>query len=128
MVTKTITVHVSSNNDKGGVLSVRVTPWRVHLDNKDVIEWQFGEGKAKNDIAWFRVEQTDPSKPWPFKPPLPPDASYTAFAPNGTVTATKNDGVNPLKDVISYGLTIGFLDDAQQLRTMYIDPDMIVDS
>jgi hypothetical protein len=130
MPTKTIKLHVSSNNNTNGVLNVKVTPWRMHLDAADVVEWELDlNGPASNDILWFRVEQIDRVNAWPFKAPLPPDARYTAFAPNGKVTTMPRDnGANNLKDVVAYGLTIGFNDDTNHLRTMYIDPDMIIDS
>src|SRR5215208_3167216 len=125
MATKTIKLHVSSNNNTNGVLNVKVTPWRMHLDSGDVVEWELdSNGPASNDILWFRVEQIDRVNAWPFKAPLPPDTRYTALAPNGRVTTMPKDNTaNNLKDVVAYGLTIGFRDDNNHLRTMYIDPD-----
>jgi hypothetical protein len=130
MPLKKITLHVSSNNNENGVLNVKVTPWRVRLDSADAVEWSLNAtGPAKNDIDWFRVEQIDQVNPWPFKPPTPPDARYTALtSAGGTVTSPARNTANAIGDVISYGLTIGFKDDQGKLRIMYIDPDMIIDS
>ena len=81
MPPKTIRLHVSANNNVNGVLNVRVTPWRVRLDAGDVVHWELeANGPAANDILWFRVEQIDQVNPWPFNPPQPPDARYTALA------------------------------------------------
>jgi hypothetical protein len=44
------------------------------------------------------------------------------------VTSPPRNTANGIGDVISYGLTIGFRDDNNKLRTMYIDPDMVIDS
>ena len=124
--TKKIKLHVSTNNSVNGVLNVKVTPWRIHLDPRDVLEWELDpNGPASNDILWFRIEQIDQVNPWPFDDPTPPDALYTALAP-GSVTSPPRNNKNPAGDVISYGLTIGFKDDDGNLRTMYIDPDMII--
>jgi hypothetical protein len=61
---------------------------------------------------------------WPFVVE-PPDPSYTGQG--GTVvTATRRAAT--VGAVISYGLTIAFDDDEDNHRTMYIDPDMIIDS
>ena len=130
MPLKKIKLHVSANNNVNGVLNVKVAPWRVHLDPGDVVEWELdATGPANNDILWFRVEQIDQVKPWPFDAPTPPDARYTALASDtGTVISTPRNNDNGVGDVISYGLTIGFKDDNDKLRTMYIDPDMIIDS
>ena len=126
-----IKIHVSSNNASNGVLSVRVTPWRVHLDKDDTATWELDGGQpTKNDILWFRVEQIDSDRPWPFLPPEPPDSIYTGQKSNGyTVTSPKkNNNANPNGAVIRYGLTICFNDDGGRKRIMYIDPDMVIDS
>jgi hypothetical protein len=132
MPPKKIKLHVSANNNVNGVLNVKVTPWRVRLDAGDVVEWELdtpAPGRTNNDILWFRVEQIDQVNPWPFNPPQPPDARYTALASgSGTVTSPPRNTANGIGDVISYGLTIGFRDDNNKLRTMYIDPDMVIDS
>lgn len=131
MATKTIRLHVSANNNTNGVLNVNVSPWRVHLDAGDVLEWELKTtGPAKNDILWFRVEQIDQANPWPFNDPPPPDGRYTALASNANnkVTSKPRNTANNVGDVISYGLTIGFSDDTGKTRIMYIDPDMIIDS
>jgi hypothetical protein len=132
MPPKKIKLHVSANNNVNGVLNVKVTPWRVRLDAGDVVEWELdtpAPGRTNNDILWFRVEQIDQVNPWPFNPPQPPDARYTALASgSGTVTSPPRNTANGIGDVISYGLTIGFRDDNNNLRTMYIDPDMVIDS
>jgi hypothetical protein len=132
MPPKKIKLHVSANNNVNGVLNVKVTPWRVRLDAGDVVEWELdtpAPGRTNNDILWFRVEQIDQVSPWPFNPPQPPDARYTALASgSGTVTSPPRNTANGIGDVISYGLTIGFRDDNNKLRTMYIDPDMVIDS
>ena len=129
MPTKTIRLHVSANNSVVGVLNVRVTPWRVHLDAGDDVEWILDDGGSpKNDIEWFRVEQIDRVKKWPFDVE-PPDPSYTGISSDaGTAIVTSPIKKPGAKDVISYGLTIGFRDDAGALRIMYIDPDMVIDS
>ena len=129
MPTKTIRLHVSANNSVVGVLNVRVTPWRVHLDAGDVARWELDpNGPAKNDIEWFRVEQIDRVKKWPFDVE-PPDPSYTGIRSNtGPAIVTSPPKKPGAEDVISYGLTIGFRDDAGALRIMYIDPDMVIDS
>jgi len=126
---KKINLHVSTNNNVNGVLNVKVSPWRIHLGPGDVVEWQLDPtGPAQNDILWFRVEQIDQAHPWPFNPPTPPDARYTALAANGgIVTSTPRNNDNPKDSVISYALTIAFNDDNGNPRTMYIDPDMIID-
>ena len=126
-----VKLHVSTNNNVNGVLNVKVSPWRVHLDPGDVVQWELdANGPANNDILWFRVEQIDQVNPWPFNPPLPPDALYTAVVSSGsgTVTSPPRNTANGIGDVISYGLTIGFKDGNDKLRTMYIDPDMIIDT
>ena len=130
MANKTVRLHVSSNNNTNGVLNVKVTPWRLHLDKGDVVEWVLDTtGPAKNDILWFRVEQIDQVQAWPFKPPTPPDGRYTALASgSGKVTSTAKDDSIPIKTLTAYGLTIGFADDNGKIRIMYIDPDMIVDT
>ena len=130
MARQTVKIHVSSNNAKGGVLNVKVTPWRLHLNADDYAEWELDTtGPARNDIIWFRVEQIDRVNMWPFLPPAPPDAIYTGTAPSKKATSSARDTTaNKVGDVISYGLTICFKDDAGQLRTMYIDPDMVIDS
>jgi translation initiation factor IF-1 len=132
MPAKKIKLHVSANNNVNGVINVKVTPWRVRLDAGDVVEWELdtpAPGRTNNDILWFRVEQIDQVNPWPFNPPQPPDARYTALASgSGTVTSPPRNTANGIGDVISYGLTIGFRDDNNKLRTMYIDPDMVIDS
>src|SRR3982750_3920456 len=120
MPPKKIKLHVSANNATNGVLNVKVTPWRMHLGPGDVVEWELDTtGPANNDILWFRVEQIDQVNPWPFKAPTPPDALYTSLTSgNGTVTSPARNGANGIGDVISYGLTIGFKDDNDKLRTM----------
>jgi len=129
MPQKPIKLHVSANNNEGGVLKVQVTPWRVHLDAGDVATWELdAHGPAKNDIEWFRVEQIDGVKKWPFDVE-PPDPMYTGInSTTGTGTVTSPPKKPAAMDVISYGLTIGFRDDANNLRIMYIDPDMVIDS
>jgi hypothetical protein len=127
MPPKKIKLHVHSNNAVNGVLNVKVTPWRVHLDAGDVVEWELdATGPNKNDILWFRVEQTDPIHPWPFNV-APPDAIYTAAKP-GKVTTPARNNINTVETVISYGLTIAFQDDEGRQRITYIDPDMIIDT
>jgi hypothetical protein len=129
MPTKTIRLHVAANNAVVGVLSVRVTPWRVHLDAGDKLQWLLDTDGTKNDIEWFRVEEIDRVKKWPFNVE-PPHPSYTGISQAGataTVT-TPVKGPTTTTGVVSYGLTIGFRDDAGELRIMYIDPDMIIDS
>ena len=130
MPPKKIKLHVSANNNTNGVLNVKVAPWRVRLDPGDVVEWELdANGPAANDILWFRVEQIDQVNPWPFNAPPPPDALFTALASGtGKVTSPPRNTANGIGNVISYGLTIGFKDDNDKLRTMYIDPDMIIDS
>lgn len=124
--TKKIKLHVSTNNSLNGVLNVKVTPWRIRLDPGDVLEWELDQnGPAINDILWFRVEQIDQTRPWPFNPPTPPDALYTALAPGSVISPPRNNA-NPPTTVVSYALTIAFLDDNGNTRTMYIDPDMII--
>src|SRR5688572_6929567 len=87
MPVKKIKVHVSGNNQKDGVLNVRVQPWRVRLDTGDVVHWELEtNGPAANDILWFRVEQIDQNHTWPFGTTAaekPPNPAYTAIAPNG---------------------------------------------
>ena len=130
MPTKTIRLHVSANNSTVGVLNVKVTPWRVHVDAGDKIQWVLDTaGTAKNDIEWFRVEQIDRVERWPFNVE-PPNPLYTGLSTGGstaTVT-TPVKGAATAPGVVSYGLTIGFRDDAGDLRIMYIDPDLVVDS
>lgn len=129
MPPKKIKLHVSANNASNGVLNVKVTPWRMHVGKNDVVEWELdtAAGNANNDILWFRVERVD-RKPWPFDVE-PPDPSYTGLkSTTGTVTSPPRNDANSVNDVIAYGLTIGFLDDGGALRTMYIDPDMVIDS
>jgi hypothetical protein len=130
MPPKKIRLHVSANNASNGVLNVKVTPWRMHLNLGDVVEWELDtNGPANNDILWFRVEQIDQANPWPFNAPEPPDARYTSLTSGtNTVTSPARNASSTVGDVISYGLTIGFLDDNRKLRTMYIDPDMVIDS
>jgi translation initiation factor IF-1 len=130
MPAKKIKLHVSANNNVNGVLNVKVTPWRVRLAPGDVVEWELdAAGPSNNDILWFRVEQIDQVNPWPFNAPPPPDARFTALASGGgKVTSPPRNSANGIGDVISYGLTIGFRDDNDKLRTMYIDPDMVIDS
>jgi hypothetical protein len=127
---KKVKLHVSTNNNANGSLRVKVTPWRVRLDSGDVVHWELdATGPAANDILWFRVEQIDQVKPWPFKAPLPPASRYTALASGtGRVTSPLRNTANAVGDVIAYGLTIGFKDGDGKLRTMFIDPDMIIDS
>ena len=128
MPTKTIRLHVSANNSVVGVLNVKVTPWRVHLDANDDVEWILAGGSPKNDIEWFRVEQIDRVKKWPFDV-APPDPLYTGISSAaGPASVTSPVKKPAAADVISYGLTIGFRDDAGALRIMYIDPDMVIDS
>jgi hypothetical protein len=122
---KTIKLHVSANNAVIGVLNVKVTPWRVRVRPGEVVEWKLDtNGPANNDILWFRVERID-RKPWPFDLE-PPHPSYTGLDSNTVISPPRNNA-NPVNAVIAYGLTIGFKDDAGDLRTMYIDPDMIID-
>jgi len=132
MPPKKIKLHVSANNASNGVLNVKVTPWRVHLDPGDIVHWELDvTGPANNDIQWFRIEQIDQLRPWPFDAPEPPDPLYTALATgsgSGTVISPPINNHNGAGAVISYGLTIGFIDDNRRKRTMYIDPDMIIDS
>ena len=129
MPEKKIKLHVSSNNNSNGVLRVQVTPWRVHIDHNDTVEWELEtNGPAANDILWFRVEQIDRAHAWPFEAPLPPDGRYTAVLPTKKVTSTGRNTDNSINDVVAYGLTIGFKDDSGSQRIMYIDPDMIIDS
>jgi len=127
---QSVKLHVSSNNASNGVLNVKITPWRVHLKTGDFVVWDLdATGPAKNDIQWFRIEQIDQAHPWPFQDSPPPDPMYTGTKPLLKVTSPpKYDQANPVKTVIAYGLTICFLDDTGRLRTMYIDPDMIIDS
>ena len=129
MPRKTIRLHVSANNSVVGVLNVKVTPWRVHLNANDDVEWILANGRSpKNDIEWFRVEQIDRVRKWPFDV-APPDPSYTGISSAaGPAIVTSPVKKPAAKDVISYGLTIGFRDDAGALRIMYIDPDMVIDS
>jgi hypothetical protein len=129
MPKKIIKLHVSNNNSRNGVLQVKVTPWRVHLDGNDTAEWQLSTSGPANDIVWYRIEMIDQVHGWPFQGPTPPDPMYTGAASgNGKVTTQpRNAGNNP-GDIVRYGLTIGFLDDDGQLRTMYIDPDMVIDT
>jgi hypothetical protein len=128
MPTKTIRLHVSANNSAVGVLNVKVTPWRVHLDAGDVARWELdANGPANNDIEWFRIEQIDRVKKWPFNVE-PPDPSYTGITTTGSGIVTSPPKKPAATDVVSYGLTIGFRDDAGALRIMYIDPDMVIDS
>jgi len=129
--THTIKLHVSANNAAVGVLNVKVTPWRVHLDDGDTVQWTLDHAATlpHNDIEWFRVEQAERVDKWPFSV-QPPDTSYTAIknaAGGATVTSPAKGPAGALGPV-SYGLTIGFKDDAGDLRTMYIDPDLVVDS
>ena len=130
MPIKTIRLHVSANNSVVGVLNVKVTPWRVHIDAGDVVRWTLdtSNGLPGNDIEWFRVEQIDRVKRWPFNVE-PPDPSYTAIkSAAGNAIVNSPPKLPGTADVISYGLTIGFRDDAGSLRVMYIDPDMIIDT
>jgi len=129
MPTKTIRLHVSANNSVVGVINVKVTPWRVHLNANDDVEWILDEGGSpKNDIEWFRVEQIDRVRKWPFDVE-PPDPSYTGIrSDTGPAIVTSPPKKPGATAVISYGLTIGFRDDAGALRIMYIDPDMVIDS
>jgi hypothetical protein len=132
MPKRIIKLHVHSNNARNGVLNVKVTPWRVHLDANDSVEWQLStSGGAHNDIVWYRVEMIDQVHPWPFQGAPPPDPAYTGNTSpgNGKVTTqARQAGTNNVGDVIRYGLTIGFNDDDGLLRTMYIDPDMVIDT
>ena len=130
MPTKTIELHVSANNNVNGLLHVRVNPWRVRLDANDTIVWKREQNgnNAANDIVWFRVEQIDRVNPWPFGAPEPPDPIYTATAANGFTVTTGPKPASPALTTVSYGLTIGFKDGNDNVRVMYIDPDMVVDS
>jgi len=127
--THTIKLHVSATNSSVGVLNVKVTPWRVHLKAGDDIQWTLDTSQGKNHIEWFRVEEIDRVEPWPFNVE-PPDPRYTGInTTGGTATVTTPaKGSATKQSTVSYGLTIGFRDDDGELRIMYIDPDMVVDS
>ena len=130
MPTKTIKLHVSANNSTVGVLNVKVTPWRVHIDAGDILRWTLdnASGLPNNAVEWFRVEQIDRVKPWPFAVE-PPDPSYTAIkSAAGNATVNSPPKLPATTDVVSYGLTIGFRDGSGNIRVMYIDPDMVIDS
>lgn len=116
----TQTVNVTLAVDDAG-LSVSVVPWSVTLGVSDTIEW-VAVGAQITDLA---ISECKGHKPWwtDFFDPPPPSGGRK-------ISAARKKNPYPTKRTKAYQIDVTFVDphDSSAIRTVSIDPDMVMDT
>ena len=128
MPPKKIKLHVYANNDKNGVLNVKVSPWRVRLfDPNDVVS-RSSMQRALQATTYFGFASSRSIRSTHGRSTRRHRRTHLYAATGaGRVTSPTRNNNNGVGDVISYGLTIAFQDERGKAPDRVHRPRMIID-